>query len=190
MVEDELLTTKEVASYLKVGEETVRRLIRRGQLRAVKFTKSYRVRKKDLNVTDIVAIGQAGHQLPSAAGNAEREGTLQSLETVYRECLTENWDGYGAKPVSPATLEAARRFCEKLPGSFPEPEVAADPDGEICLDWDKSPDQAFSVSVGSIGRLTYAGLFGPNKVNGAEHFEAEVPEAIIQNLKRLFANVV
>ena len=32
--------------------------------------------------------------------NLKREQTLQQLEETYKECSEENWDNYGAKPIS------------------------------------------------------------------------------------------
>ncbi len=47
MEEEEFLTTEEIAKRLKVKEFTVRDWIRKGELPAYKFGKSYRVKKKD-----------------------------------------------------------------------------------------------------------------------------------------------
>lgn len=46
--EDVYLTTKEVAKQLQVGEDTVRRWIRTGQLHAVYLNSKYRVSQHDL----------------------------------------------------------------------------------------------------------------------------------------------
>ncbi len=43
-----MLTVAEVASVMRVSRMTVYRLIRRGQLRAVKVGRNYRVREDDL----------------------------------------------------------------------------------------------------------------------------------------------
>lgn len=45
------------------------------------------------------------------------------------------------------------------------PEVAADPDGELALDW-ATDDYMLSVSVGPKGRLTYAGDVGQGSFSG------------------------
>lgn len=107
------------------------------------------------------------------------------LEEVYQECQTDYWDGYGGRAVGLTAFEEAQRFCELLPFSVPSPEVAADPDGEIAFEWRQGPDGAFSVSIGPNHRLTYAGIFGPNRVHGVEHFGDEFPQAILNELSRL-----
>jgi len=44
-----LLTVAEVASVMRVSRMTVYRLIRRGQLKAIRVGRNYRVREDDLN---------------------------------------------------------------------------------------------------------------------------------------------
>lgn len=48
MSEHELLTVREVAQFLKVKERTVRDMINRGELSAVKIGKAFRIRRSDL----------------------------------------------------------------------------------------------------------------------------------------------
>lgn len=184
MLEHELLTVKEVASFLKLGEESIRRLIRAGKLKATKITKSYRIRRGDLESFE-PGLG-AGEDPRPGIDREKRDQALQAIDKVFEECRAENWDGHGAKPVSLATRDEARRFCQHIPASFPEPEVAADPDGEISLEWYREPRHVFSVSVGRDRRLTYAGLFGEAKTHGTEYLEAGLPEAIEYHLRRLY----
>lgn len=44
-----LLTVAEVATVMRVSRMTVYRLIRRGQLKAIRVGRNYRVREQDLN---------------------------------------------------------------------------------------------------------------------------------------------
>ena len=44
---DEWLSVEEVAKNLKMDEETIRRWIRRRQLKAYKFGRDYRIRRED-----------------------------------------------------------------------------------------------------------------------------------------------
>lgn len=48
MVMDEVMTLKEVAAYLRIHVDTVRRWARQGTLPAVKLGKAYRVNSGDL----------------------------------------------------------------------------------------------------------------------------------------------
>lgn len=113
--------------------------------------------------------------------------SLFELQEVLEECSRPNWDGYGASPVDFESFFEADRFIQALPTSIPEPEVSVDPDGEISLEWHKEPMWVFSISIGARSEITYAGLFGLNKMNGREYFGDEIPKTIIDNLDRLFS---
>jgi hypothetical protein len=108
------------------------------------------------------------------------------LERVRLEAATADWDGYGALPVDDLTYRQAKAFLHVLPINIPEPEVAADPDGEVSLSWRRTPNQVFSVSIGGTGRLSYAGLFGDRTVHGTEYFIDELPQPVEASLSRLF----
>ena len=47
-----------------------------------------------------------------------------------------NWDGYGAIPLDPRNLDAARRFVESLPDeAIPHPMVVPMTRGRVQLEW-------------------------------------------------------
>lgn len=109
------------------------------------------------------------------------------LESVL-EARTSNWDGYGAEPLKLASLKAALVFISELKSlkKFPEPEFSVDPDGEIALDWIQSRYKMFSISFSVNNRVSYAGLFGVNKVRGSEYFSNEIPKQVKDCLSRLY----
>ena len=113
--------------------------------------------------------------------------SLHALYNLWEECSSENWDGYGAKPLDPYSFNEAERFIRALPTTVREPEVAVDPDGEISLEWHLEPRKVFSVSIGKRNEITYAGLYGTNKAYGREYFDDEIPKEIFDNLDRLFS---
>ena len=119
-------------------------------------------------------------------GASYREAS-SALEEAYQEHSAENWDGYGAKAISPASYALASRLLETLPLSTPAPQVNVEPDGEIALEWYLGPRKVFSVSVGGHGDLSYAGLFGRSTAYGTEFFGDELPQKIVENLDRLFS---
>jgi len=120
-------------------------------------------------------------------GDAFRKA-VEALGDVFQESSSENWDGYGARMVDAITYVHARIFLEALPTTWPAPEVAAEPDGEIAFEWYIQPRWVFSVSVGPEDELTYAGIFGRNKSHGTEeYFADELPKTIMENLNRLFS---
>lgn len=114
------------------------------------------------------------------------EEAFQSLNELYRECSEANWDGYGAKPVSVDSIHEAFKFCQMIP-SFPMPQMLAEPSGEIGLEWYKDKKMIFVISFNGKEMITYAGIFGSNKIHGTEYFSDSIPSVIIENLRRLYS---
>lgn len=106
------------------------------------------------------------------------------LDAARTEATVEDWDGHGARPMSLASYELAKRFLGALPTWSPPPEVSVDPDGEVALDW-FGEKCLLSISVGPKGELSYAGAFGVSRVSGEEYFTDEIPDAIVETLRRL-----
>lgn len=111
--------------------------------------------------------------------------SFAALDAVTEEASTPNWDGYDASPVSELGYIKAKQFLELLPTSIPMPEIAVDPDGDISFEWYCGTNNLFSVSVSGTEELTYAGIFGINKVHGVEYFGDHIPRFILINLQRL-----
>lgn len=70
----------------------------------------------------------------------------------YEAYDCENWDGYGAKPITPETLALARRLLELMPDTAGWPHIAPGGDGSIGFEWsldrrvvcfDVNPDQSW-----------------------------------------------
>lgn len=116
-------------------------------------------------------------------GERDYQVNLALIDT-FIECSSNNWDGYGAKAVDFDNYVAARKFWNILPTTVPIPETSVDPDGEFIFEWYNGPRKIFSVIVEKGHQLTYAGLFGENKVYGNEYFEYELPTTILFNLQR------
>lgn len=113
------------------------------------------------------------------------EEAFQSLNELYGECSAENWDGYGAKAVSVDSIYEAFKFCQMIT-SFPMPQMLAEPSGEIGLEWYKDNKMIFVISLNGKGMISYAGIFGSNKIHGIEYFSDSIPSVIIENLRRLY----
>lgn len=113
-----------------------------------------------------------------------REQVFRELEAVAEECGVRNWDGYDAQPVSAGAIGCAWRLLDQLVDDFPCPEVSADPDGEVSLDWLDGAERGLSISVNAEGRLSYAGFFRRSKAHGVEFLQDEIPEAIMEVLRR------
>jgi hypothetical protein len=105
---------------------------------------------------------------------------LEELWDVWHECREGNWDGYTALAVDQETYRGAYTLIESLPLGFPRPSIGAEPDGQLTLEWYKSPRRCLSVSVDPYGLLHYAGLYGPNKRYGTLTFVSTAPSELIQ----------
>lgn len=95
------------------------------------------------------------------------------------------WDGYDAQPIDNETLEKAYLFLLSLSDSIPLPEVEADPSGEISFEWYRSPTQIFNMRINKLDELTYAGLFGSDRVHGRKYFRGKLSEDIIAHIKKI-----
>lgn len=112
---------------------------------------------------------------------------FDELADVWDACREPDWDGHNALPVSQDTLRNTYSLLEALPPGFPTPSVGAEPDGQLTLEWHRSPRRTLSVSVSPEGDLHYAALFGPARQYGTEAFFSEVPETILNLIRRVSA---
>ncbi len=112
---------------------------------------------------------------------------FEELHSVVRECGLPDWDGYGATPVNQETFRQACRFLGVLPLGTTAPSVGAEPDGHITFEWHHSVRRTLSVSVSPEGELHYAALLGPSKAYGTEPFFGEVPEIILDLIRRVLS---
>jgi hypothetical protein len=97
------------------------------------------------------------------------KGTFQQLEEVFEECSSAGWDGERAKPISVEVLQNAEKFLSSFPLGMEAPEVGAEPDGAITLEWYRSPNKVISISINPDGWMYYASLIGTSKRHGADY---------------------
>jgi hypothetical protein len=119
----------------------------------------------------------------AALGN---QSAFDELGSVWNECKQPNWDGHHAHAVKRDTLRYAYSLLESLPLDCPIPSIGAEPDGELTLEWHRSPRRTLSVSVTEDGYLHFAGLFGPNRRNGTIAFFGDAPQELLQLISRVF----
>jgi len=80
---------------------------------------------------------------------------IAEIWKIWSECREADWDSYQALPVSRETCCAACAFIESLPLGLSMPSIAAGSDGRLNMEWCRSPQHCFSVSVGPDGVLLY-----------------------------------
>lgn len=125
------------------------------------------------------------HLLTSLAVSHAAECAMAGLKAIRGEAAKPDWNGYGAKALDPDAYANAQRFLEALPTTAPVPEVSADQDGEVALDWDFGHRKALTVSIGPNGRCSYAWLRGKRTSHGTEWLDDEIPQNILRALDQL-----
>lgn len=113
------------------------------------------------------------------------EDLFADLRRLTNECARPGWDGYGAKPVSPDSIDQAARLLRALPLGVTRPTVGAEPDGQVTLEWYASPRRVLSVSVAPDGNLHYAALLGAEQQYGTVPFFGDMPAAILDLIRRV-----
>ncbi len=85
------------------------------------------------------------------------EGVQEQLEELAS--LQENWDSYGACPISPEAIKAARDTVTGLAWirDIEAPVVTGTPDGDVGLCWDHG-DWSLDASIDSTGLINYVFL--------------------------------
>jgi hypothetical protein len=61
--------------------------------------------------------------------------------------LPENWDGYGALPISPATIANVKRALDTVCRAAPIPELTPNPNGTLSCEWE-SPEGYAQLEIG------------------------------------------
>ncbi|MGH7846548.1 MAG: hypothetical protein ACREQW_15455 [Candidatus Binatia bacterium] len=112
---------------------------------------------------------------------------FEELLKTFEECREANWDGYGAQAVREETYHLAYQFLAALPLSTPLPFIGAEPDGQITVEWYRSPQRTLSVSISPEGQLHFAALLGSAKTCGTEPFTGAVPKVVADLIHRVTA---
>ena len=112
---------------------------------------------------------------------------ISALWALGAECGDAGWNGEDAEPVSTGALANALRFIRALPPSILLPEVAAEPDGAVSLDWIAGRGRVVSLSIGTDGSsVPYAWLDGGAHGFGVEVFNGtSVPENIMGTMLKI-----
>ena len=127
-------------------------------------------------------------QMSNALGFAAK-GTFQQLDGIFEECSSEGWDGERAKPVSGQVLQNAINFLKSFPLGIEAPEVGAEPDGAITLEWYRSPNKVISISINPGGWLYYAAIIGATRRHGMDFALFDVSEDLLELISQVTRKV-
>jgi hypothetical protein len=134
----------------------------------------------DQKIKNILDMLQESHALGFAA-----KGTFQQLDEVFEECSSEGWDGERAKPISVEVLRCARRFLRLFPLGMEAPEVGAEPDGAITLEWYRSPNKVISISINPDDRVYWAALIGTSRRHGADYALMGISDDLVEMILKV-----
>jgi hypothetical protein len=132
-----------------------------------------------MSVTSIDPLVGGVGMLPLSSIEPARAELLAQLLVVWNECSSPDWDGYGAVPVNEKTLRLTEAIVEKLPLRFALPDVGAEPDGHLTLEWRSSPDRLISISMDPNLRLHYAAVIGQEQHHGSVPYSTSLPRSIL-----------
>jgi hypothetical protein len=115
---------------------------------------------------------------------AGKAGLLSDLAALQSECAEDGWDGNDAAAIDYLAILQVQRLMRALPDRCPLPEVAVEPDGSISLDWIRSRNRLFSLSVSSSDRIAFAWIDGAESGHGVARFDGQsVPPRILQGIE-------
>lgn len=110
------------------------------------------------------------------------EGVIETVES----CSQDNWDGYGAKPLNINSIYYALMFVLSLPKILPLPELVAEPNGELGIQW-ASKGNSLAVSIDSNKNITFGGISeNGGEIYGTTKFSEEIPDVLLAHIKAMF----
>lgn len=119
------------------------------------------------------------------ASEQKRLDEIEALIELPGRYRQKNWDGLDAAPVPEAAFQEARAFLRKLPSRIPMPEVIAEPDGYLGLEWYANKWLLYVVSFNGTGVLSCSGLFGAERIYGPRYMDEGIPAEIIRNIDKI-----
>lgn len=99
---------------------------------------------------------------------------IERVDEVYEECKEDSWDGDGANAVTVKCVELAKCFIRAL-GFGSDPEIEAEPNGYITIDWELEDSDYLSISVDPEGFLHTSVSYGKEEYTGKAEFNLESP---------------
>lgn len=134
-------------------------------------------------------LEQARNEILERCNIAMTLSRIDTTESILEawQSSNEDWRLNGDEvAISEEVRDAAIQFVENLPLGFPQPEVAAEPDGHINLEWYREPRRVISVSIAPNNRLHWAALIGTESPRGAVQYIDRIPAIILDQIARVY----
>lgn len=113
------------------------------------------------------------------------KGIFQKLDEIFKECSAMGWDGEQAKPISSEVVEYTKVFLRFLPLGIEAPEISAEPDGAITLEWYRTPTLVLSISINPDGWVYYAALIGTSRRHGVDYAPLGISDELMGLISRV-----
>ena len=113
-------------------------------------------------VSSAIPLYRTGNTTCASFQVSDRQDALRAIGQM--DSLKDNWDGSGAVSILRETSRLATGFLSSLPTHVPAPDVAANPNGTISLEWENDLGRAHL----EIGRTKYSLYF--RRFEGASLF--------------------
>lgn len=141
-------------------------------------------RTSEASLYDLLRWGRMLHSELLASEQVRRDDidARLDLDPRYRE---SNWNGEGAAPIPDTAFEEARAFLYQFPTTLPLPDVIAEPDGYLGLEWYRNKRLLYVISFNGQGALSCSGLIGQTKVYGTYYLDDGIPSEILRTIARI-----
>ena len=123
---------------------------------------------------------------------------LPSVDASFRalrdECQKAGWDGPGSLAITDRVIAVTEKVVRALftlvPNGVPAPDIIPEGDGEICLHWVVDAERELSISIGSHGKINFAGHFGKEGViHGWQPIDTTSATALDRSLQEIAKSV-
>lgn len=134
-------------------------------------------------------IEQTRSQIFQHCNNAVTLSCSDAIEAVFEawQSTDEAWKlGDDEVAIFDEVKDTAIRFIQNLPLGFPQPDVTAEPDGHLNLEWYRNARRVISVSIAPNGRLHWAALVGTESPRGTARYIDRIPSVIIDQIARVY----
>ena len=144
--------------------------------------------------TETGVISRLASEVVGAAEKSEalfgaKSKAISKLWQLANECSENNWDDYGSAQIQRSTVSNAVEFIRSLPDKIALPEVAPEPDGSISMDWIKSRNRVFSISLNNQRTFPYAWLDGVERGHGVAVFDrGGISQRILSGISSVMEN--
>lgn len=122
--------------------------------------------------------------------DTERYQAQRALWEIVQECLSPNWDGYGAVPANVVGFRRAWSLLENLPKDIPVPSPAIHPDGEIALEWQGSGASILTITFSADAWIKWAAMIGGERLYGRLPYAESLPTRLHRLVSEVAASKI